>query len=392
MLGRTVSALLVLAVSCLALAGSAYALDIADANPSSGTVGVPYSYTFSLSPGSGSAGASWSISSGVLPPGLALSSNDRTGTVYGTPTQAGSFRFYIKVVDAPGPWVCCTEEEFVINIDEALSITAATDLPVGNLGQAYGYQLGTAGGTATTWAVSAGSLPPGIQLSPAGAIVGTPTQAVASQFTVQASDGSRTASKQFTLKVTQPMIVAAPAATAIKLGRQFLLSFSVKGGLGPFTWAGVDLPEGIGVNPTTGQLGGRPKLAGPLPLTVKVTDATGASATATATVTAATAPVLATAALPVAHVGKRFKVSLRASGGAAPLRLRVVGAPAWLRLDTSTGALTGTPKLAPTKTKPSKSGKHASKKAKTVTYRLHVTAYDAIGQRVTTKLTLTVKS
>jgi hypothetical protein len=41
------------------LAAPAFALDIADASPPPGTVGVPHSYTFSLSPGSGSVGATW---------------------------------------------------------------------------------------------------------------------------------------------------------------------------------------------------------------------------------------------------------------------------------------------------------------------------------------------
>ena len=54
------------------LAAPSFALDIADASPSSGAVGVPYSYTFNLSPGSGSPGASWRIDSGILPPGLPL--------------------------------------------------------------------------------------------------------------------------------------------------------------------------------------------------------------------------------------------------------------------------------------------------------------------------------
>ena len=74
--GRTALVTLLACVAGLVLAAPALALDIADATPASGTVGVPYSFTFSLSPGSGSAGASWSISSGALPPGLSLSSNE----------------------------------------------------------------------------------------------------------------------------------------------------------------------------------------------------------------------------------------------------------------------------------------------------------------------------
>ena len=250
--GRTALVTLLACVAGLVLAAPALALDIADATPASGTVGVPYSFTFSLSPGSGSPGASWSISSGALPPGLRLSSNDRTATVLGTPTQAGSFNFYLKVRDKPGPWVCCTEEEFTITIDPALEITASPDLPAGNVGAAYGYQLATSGGTAQTWTLASGALPTGMTLSPEGALIGTPTQAALAQFTVRAVDGSRIAAKQFTLKVIEPIVVSAPAASAVKLGGQFLVAFAAKGGLGPYTWSGVDLPAGCRREPQDG--------------------------------------------------------------------------------------------------------------------------------------------
>ena len=72
--------LLAACAAALALAGAGLALDIADGDPPSGTVGVAYSYTFMLSPGSGSPGVTWSISSGALPPGLSLHGNDRTAT------------------------------------------------------------------------------------------------------------------------------------------------------------------------------------------------------------------------------------------------------------------------------------------------------------------------
>jgi hypothetical protein len=91
----------------------------------------------------------------------------------------GRVPFYIKVRDAPGPWVCCTEEDFTIAIDPGLDITTGADLPIGNVGAAYGYQLATSTGGAASWSVTAGTLPSGIQLTADGAITGTPTQAVA---------------------------------------------------------------------------------------------------------------------------------------------------------------------------------------------------------------------
>src|SRR5262245_18339921 len=346
--GRTIAALLVCAAS-LMLAAPALALEIADASPPSGVVGVPYSYTFSLTPGRGSAGAKWSIESGMLPPGLRLSSNDRTATGLGTPTQAGAFHFFIKVRDKPGPWVCCTEEDFTINIDEPLGIVNGPDLPAGAVCGAYGYQLATSGGTANSWTITSGSLPAGMSLSPSGALVGTPSQAALAKFTVTAGDGSKVAAKEFTLKVTEPVLVTPPATTAIALGHKFLVAFAAKGGLAPYTWAGVGLPPGVGVNPTTGQVAGRPTAPGDITVTVTVTDVLGTTQTASARVRAVSPLRIVTAKLPLARNGKRFSTRLVTAGGAGPFRLRLVTKPRWLRFDGAHGKLAGTPKLKPRK-------------------------------------------
>ncbi len=68
-----------------------------------GQVGVFYSITFRLPEGQGCAPGDdvWSILSGTSPPGLTMSTR---GTLSGTPTQAGVFRFYIQMAlpDYPG--------------------------------------------------------------------------------------------------------------------------------------------------------------------------------------------------------------------------------------------------------------------------------------------------
>jgi hypothetical protein len=238
-----------------------------------------------------------------------------------------------------------------------------------------------------------------MQLSAEGAITGTPSQAVASQFTVRAVGGGKTATKQFTLKVTEPMLITAPAGKAIKLGRQFLVGFTVKGGLGPYTWSGVGLPVGIGVDPKTGQVGGRPKLAGPLTVTVEVTDSLGAKLQASTVVTAATALAVSTQKLPVAHNGKRFRATVKTSGGAGPVAFRLAGAkPNWLAFDAKTGRLSGSPKLKPRKplvvVKKTKKGVERVVRKRpplAVSYILYVTATDVLGQRSTKKLKLSVR-
>ena len=87
---------------------------------------------------------------------------------------------------------------------------ATTSLTNGTAGQAYSAQLNATGGTSPyTWSVSSGSLPPGLSLSPAGVITGTPTTVGSSTFTVMVSDASsQTTTRNFTLTVASPTATA----------------------------------------------------------------------------------------------------------------------------------------------------------------------------------------
>jgi len=393
--------LLAALAGALALAGAAFALDIADGDPPSGTVGAAYSYTFKLSPGSGSPGVTWSISSGALPPGLSLHGNDRTATVSGTPTQAGSFSFYLQARDAPGPWVCCTEVQYTIKIGEGLNIVTGA-LPNGNVGTAYGFQLGTSGGTANSWTVTAGSLPAGLTLGNTGAITGTPTTASLSTFTVRASDGSRVATKQFTLGIAEPVVVTAPDETTVKLGRAFLVSFSATGGVQPYKWSATGLPTGVNIDAATGKIGGRPAAEGDIQLAVTATDALGTTQTSTAVVHVVGKVSITTTDLPAARNGKRYRATLEAEGGGEPLTLRLLGGlPRGLTFDAAQGVLQGVPKLAARKPLVKTKVKHTASGDKRVRvviqrkplahrYTLYFLVRDALGQRASQKLHLTV--
>jgi hypothetical protein len=72
----------------------------------------------------------------------------------------------------------------------ALAVTT-TSLPGATLGSAYSAALAATGGTPPyTWSVTAGSLPPGLSLSSAGTISGTPAVAGTYPVTVQAADSA----------------------------------------------------------------------------------------------------------------------------------------------------------------------------------------------------------
>lgn len=111
-----------LVAALVVLVPGAGALSIRDAVPPAGTVGAPYALELCARDGSGSPPLEWAIPhSGILPPGLGVtvSGDTRCATIAGVPTQAGSFAFFVELRDKPGPWVCCTQERYVITIEAA---------------------------------------------------------------------------------------------------------------------------------------------------------------------------------------------------------------------------------------------------------------------------------
>lgn len=178
-----------------------------------GLVGTPYQQTLAASGGTGA--YRWSLASGSLPPGLALSP---TGIISGTPTTvnpAGT-SFQVQVRDSGAPAQVSTIT-LSIRIPAPLSITTNA-LPGATFGSPYSQTLATSGGLApVAWSLAAGSgpLPAGLALSSNGTISGTPSAFGTFTFTVQAADAGlpqQTTTKTFTLTV-------APA---------FTLSFAVQ--------------------------------------------------------------------------------------------------------------------------------------------------------------------
>jgi hypothetical protein len=99
-----------------------------------------------------------------------------------TPAGAGSLSVVADGI-ASGP----------VSVTTLLGISPST-LPGGTVGKAYSQKLTGSGGKAPyTWTRASGSLPPGLSLSSAGVISGTPTSAGTSSFVVDVADASTTA-------------------------------------------------------------------------------------------------------------------------------------------------------------------------------------------------------
>lgn len=109
-----------------------------------------------------------------------------------------------------------------------------TNLPSGNLSQAYRYTFQVVGGTAPfSWSVSNGNLPSGLSLDgTSGRLEGTPSATTVATFTVQVQDSNgQTASRTFNLIVTTSGFQLQPTAAELVLlqGRTASLQLQVIG-------------------------------------------------------------------------------------------------------------------------------------------------------------------
>lgn len=151
-----------------------------------GTVGITYSATIGAN--GGTSPYSCSITTGTLPAGLTLSGC----TVSGTPTAAGSSTVTVMVTDSGSPAKTVSGSETItIHPSGTLSLTGT--LPIATVGVPYSYALHATGGTPPySYALTAGTLPPGITLQSNGTISGTPTAPGASSFTATVTDSATT--------------------------------------------------------------------------------------------------------------------------------------------------------------------------------------------------------
>ncbi len=252
------------------------------------TVGAPYSFTFTGFGGSGN----YSWSSNNLPPGLSISTS---GTVSGTPTTAGAYNYTITLTDLTSNVSLSFGYSILVN---AFSITTGGVLPQGTIGVAYSQTFSASGcGTGCTWTLGGGSLPPGLSLSSAGVLSGTPNSFFNSGFQVQVAGSNGTVHKEFSLLINfntiQPLFITNGATLGPNnLNNNFSTALNAQGGTPPYTWslASGSLPPGITIQGPGENLGntffpgfmylaGKVMQVGNYSFTLQVADAANATAT-----------------------------------------------------------------------------------------------------------------
>ena len=134
---------------------------------------------------------------------------------------------------------------------------STSQLPAGTVGVAYSQALAATGGSGTfDWTVSAGALPDGLALSPAGLISGTPATAGSATFTVKATDSkSATATQDFTLTIAPaaspsgPLVLSADGATVYDSANQ--INWLADANLAASNRFGLPVCKGTAADPKT---------------------------------------------------------------------------------------------------------------------------------------------
>jgi len=321
--------------------------------------GQIFTITATVTNDSKNAGVTWSVSGTNGSQGT-LSNQTTSSVTYNTPASVTTaFTATITATSVSNAAQSATLEIKV----SPLPAIATTSLPAATAGVAYSTILSVAGGTSPfTWTITSGTLPAGLVLSPTnGVIAGTATSASSQLLTFQVTDAEgNSASQKVTLTVNPP---PPPSVTTVSLagadlGVAYSQTLTASSGVSPYTWSltSGSLPAGLSLS-SAGVISGTPSgTTGTSNFTVTVTDSekpTPASSSANLSITVSVAPLsVTTTSLLGGVINTAYSQTLQANGGSPPYTWSIsVGTlPANLTLNTTSGAIVGTPSATGTST------------------------------------------
>jgi hypothetical protein len=259
----------------------------------SGLTETPYSQTLAAT--GGIPPYSWALTAGGLPAGLTLSA---AGVVSGNASVAGVASFTATVTDSNAS---TASQTFSVSINIApLAISTPTTLPAGLVSTPYSQTLATTGGLPPyTWVLTSppSTLPPGITLSSAGVLSGTPTAAGTFSPTIEVIDTAVLEAASLTFSLTTASTGVSIATPSIlpsgSVTTPYSQALAAAGGVSPYTWSLTSgaLPAGLALS-AGGVISGTPTASGNFNFTAQVQDTTALTASQAFTMTVTAAGVL----------------------------------------------------------------------------------------------------
>src|SRR4051794_5277204 len=217
---------------------------------------------------------------GALPAGVVFQDNGNgTGVLSGTPGPNTSGT-YALVFNAEKNKPHGSSQNFTLTVTCPGLAVQNPAVTTGTAGTPFSQSFTQTGGaTPVVFSLNTGVLPPGLTLSGAGVLSGTPSGSGTFPITVKVTDasGCTGVGPTYTLIIScHPVTVTNPATTTGTANAAFSQTFTQSGAIGGATFtinSGV-LPAGLTLS-TAGVLSGTPTQTGSFPITVKVTDGQG---------------------------------------------------------------------------------------------------------------------
>ncbi len=324
------------------------------------TVGQAGTFTVTTTPGYDAAGdGQVSLGeSGSLPAGVTFTDNgDGTATLAGTP-QVGTGGSYSITITASNGVPPDATQDFTLTDLEPPTITS-NDAATFTVGQAGTFTVTTtpgydAAGDGQVSLGESGSLPAGVTFTDNGdgtaTLAGTPHPGTANTYDVvlTASNGvspSRTQAFALTIDNAAPTTVTISGPSSVNSGAPYSATASAPGASpAPTFTLATGAPTWLHIGATSGALSGSPP-SSPTTFSYQVTatNAAGSATSSVQTVTVVIAPTSVTVDGPSSQVvGTEYQATATGSGADVPLTYSFVsGAPSWLSINSSTGAISG---------------------------------------------------
>lgn len=321
--------------------------------PGDGRTGLDYSEYLDVE---ATGTVTFTITSGSLPPGLAIELEEAWGlnraaaSLTGTPTAVGSYTFTVTADNGTSS----DSQTYTVEITEGPQPVVITSGNPGRpvVGEEYSFPV-----TATAdpegyleFYVSDGDLPDGLTLDwQTGIISGVPTTPGPVTLTIRAMDWNFGLfdEREYVIDVaTDPIAVSIDAGAPIETAVTQEVSHGfTAGGTGTIVFSIVSgaLPDGLSLKSATGLVTGTATVAGEYTLRVKASNgSTHDEADVVVIVHPATA--IDSDALAEAQVGEQYTVVVKATGGPEKtFRVSAGALPAGLTLDALTGIISGIP-------------------------------------------------